>query len=114
MVLPVTLECDTYNISYITEPNQRKVIEKCENEEPDAMILAMLVSVAEFLLDCSSLDEFNLYITTSLPSGFAIQPLWDRKLHCPVCSRSSVQCPVCSWETAHRLVVHCAVGKCQQ
>ena len=50
------------------------MIEKCENEEPDAMILAMLVSVAEFLLDCSSLEEFNLYITTSLPSGFAIQP----------------------------------------
>ena len=70
MVLPATLECDTY----ITESNQKKVIEKCENEEPDAMILAMLVSVAEFLLDCSSLDEFNLYITTSLPSGFAIQP----------------------------------------
>ena len=56
-------------------PIQAGDIEKSENASPDAMILAMLVSVAEFLLDCSSLDEFNLYITISLPSGFAIQPL---------------------------------------
>ena len=33
------------------------------NVKPDAMILAML----EFLLDCSSLDEFNLYITIPHP-----------------------------------------------
>ena len=90
------------------------MIEKCENEEPDAMILAMLVSVAEFLLDCSSLDEFNLYITTSLPSGFAIQPPCEPHSRTENCTVQCAHGPVSSVLMGNYTQAGCAVGKCQQ